>query len=689
MEVAYAEDTQDAGLNLTRLRISNDGHMDDVHAAREQYRADQVTLLSVQHDVGGMGYLLNDPNGAPDWAFAVVRIQQADGHTFAHELGHNMGAHHRKDQVSPGPGLYSYSAGWRWLGTNGTRYCSVMSYSEDWNGQPVYPVLHFSDPAISHQGQPTGHAADGNNARSLREIKTVFADYRDAASRIIRISGNGDFGSVPVGQNAQRILAIHNDGTDPLAVGEIAYPAGFSGAWSGTIPAGHSQSLAVAFQPPYPGAYSGSLDVRSDMTFGTHLFPLSGTGLEVPHLFLSITSPPARTTTVAHAVADVSLQGTVGTSVVGHVRWTNALAAAGGSAALAGTNFALAAAPLAVGTNLLSVSGTNSPAPGGTLAQDHAGNAPYGDGWQTGENGGSGFGPWTLVATGNAGHWRATQSANPNLAVAPTAWGLWANGTGLAEAIRPLANPLRPGATLRLKFENGWVENDSSVGFALRNAAGAFTAEFMFAGGDSHYRLNDAFENRPSHVAWTEDGLDLAIDLTSPSTYRLRSGGGASIGHLRPRADMQIRQLRVWNYSAGPGDNYNLYLADLAVTNDFVALQTLSDSVVLVRQPALHALVYRAGAGGSIVGLATQLVAHGGSGSPVAASPDDPTVLFAGWSDGILDNPRTDSGVAADISVWSRHRSAGGADLDWYALHGHTPQAGETWSDLDARPAPG
>jgi len=56
--------------------------------------------------------------------------------------------------------------------------------------------------------------------------------------RIIAVTGNLTFGSVTVGRSATRTLTIANSGNDSLTVSGINYPAGFTGAWSGTIPAG-------------------------------------------------------------------------------------------------------------------------------------------------------------------------------------------------------------------------------------------------------------------------------------------------------------------------------------------------------------------------------------------------------------------------------------------------------------------
>ena len=158
-------------------------YMDTVHDLRDMYGADLVAFLIVTSEVGGLGWQLSNTQGSPAYGFSLTRVQQSSWtYTFVHEIGHNMGAHHHKDQnVQPGPGLFSYSAGWRWTGANNGKFCSVMTYT---GGQYFADntshtrVPYFSDPLITHQGFPTGHANDGDNARTLRETKGVVSLYR-------------------------------------------------------------------------------------------------------------------------------------------------------------------------------------------------------------------------------------------------------------------------------------------------------------------------------------------------------------------------------------------------------------------------------------------------------------------------------------------------------------------------------
>ncbi len=189
-EVNYTEVNADADLyNLTRSGGTNSA-MDEVQSWRDLYGADFICLFESTDEVGGLGWLLTSTGGRPSYAFCLARVQQSDStYTVVHEWGHNMGCNHSKTQTfQPGTdGVYSYSAGWQWSDTRVSPkigYCSIMTY-EDFNDDG-YPydykrVPYFSNPSINYIGNSTnatGHATDGDNARTIRQMKTVLAEYR-------------------------------------------------------------------------------------------------------------------------------------------------------------------------------------------------------------------------------------------------------------------------------------------------------------------------------------------------------------------------------------------------------------------------------------------------------------------------------------------------------------------------------
>lgn len=190
--VQYKE-SESSQVDLQRLTSKDDGYMDDIHILRDTYGADLVALIGDIRDTGGLGWLLNWDKGLPDYAFSVNSIRAVyDGYTLIHEMGHNMGAHHSRDQLSsPAPaegGLFKYSTGWRWIDSNGKSYASVMTYPE---GSTRVPV--FSNPDVLWNGVPTGsytgNYAPADNARTLREIKNVIANYRSTKVKDVPVDG--------------------------------------------------------------------------------------------------------------------------------------------------------------------------------------------------------------------------------------------------------------------------------------------------------------------------------------------------------------------------------------------------------------------------------------------------------------------------------------------------------------------
>jgi hypothetical protein len=187
IQLVHSEQVSYTELNnvddLNNLKGTDDGYMDNVHSLRDYYLADLVVLLEEIDYTGGQGYLLSTISGSPAYAFSLTRVQQASWtYTTIHEIGHNLGCHHHKLQnVQPGPGLYDYSAGWRWTGSDDGHYCSVMTYPDGKyfeDGITHERVPYFSNPGILYKGITTGDATNGDNARTIRQTKSVVSGYR-------------------------------------------------------------------------------------------------------------------------------------------------------------------------------------------------------------------------------------------------------------------------------------------------------------------------------------------------------------------------------------------------------------------------------------------------------------------------------------------------------------------------------
>ena len=167
-EVNYNE-TGNFSTELSRLRAKNDGHMDDVHQERDTYAADCVAMIVNGNQYCGIAYLMSNLSaGFESNAFSVTARTCATGYySFGHELGHNMGSTH--DRQNGSGGCYNYSYGWR---TSNNQWRTVMAYS------PGTRIKYFSNPNKSRNGLPLGSAGSAENYRSLNNTAQVVSDWR-------------------------------------------------------------------------------------------------------------------------------------------------------------------------------------------------------------------------------------------------------------------------------------------------------------------------------------------------------------------------------------------------------------------------------------------------------------------------------------------------------------------------------
>nr|MCU0781289.1 zinc-dependent metalloprotease [Akkermansiaceae bacterium] len=238
-EIAYTE-TGSSCTDLGRLQHPGDGHMDDVHFWRACYGADLVVLLSRTEDVGGVGFALGCSAGSADYGFSIARIQQVAGtFTMAHEMAHNMGCgHHKQQTAQPGPGLFPYAAGWRWVSPDGQRRCDLMTYPEGRyfaDGITHMAMPYFSSPEISYDGAVTGDPDHGDNRRCLMKMKHVVAAYRQAGQPM----PNDSFASAATLSGASGSVTGCNLGAskEPGELDHAGNPGGKSVWWLWTAPA--------------------------------------------------------------------------------------------------------------------------------------------------------------------------------------------------------------------------------------------------------------------------------------------------------------------------------------------------------------------------------------------------------------------------------------------------------------------
>lgn len=175
-QVTYGERSNCAGGNafdcaLDDITAEGDGYMDDVHVLRDQHGADLVALFIHNSSYCGLAWLPWTPS--PDLGFSITAHACAVGNkSFAHEVGHNMGAHHDPsyaDAAGPKPynrGYISPQLDWR----------TVMSYPGACGG--CARVAFFSNPKLTFDGAAMGTPGLSNNAQVLNTTGKAIAAYR-------------------------------------------------------------------------------------------------------------------------------------------------------------------------------------------------------------------------------------------------------------------------------------------------------------------------------------------------------------------------------------------------------------------------------------------------------------------------------------------------------------------------------
>jgi peptidyl-Asp metalloendopeptidase len=177
LEASYSEAFFDWDSTLDRLQGTNDGFMDQVHPLRDAYRADLVVLLVNDGEFCGQGYLMETPaKSFASWAFSLVNWECATGnYSLAHEMGHNMGCEHDRDNAG-GFGSYPYSFGYQ---APDQSFRTIMAY-DCLGGCPR--INYWSNPEVFYNGRPTGvvfsSPFSADNRRSLNNTAPFVGNFR-------------------------------------------------------------------------------------------------------------------------------------------------------------------------------------------------------------------------------------------------------------------------------------------------------------------------------------------------------------------------------------------------------------------------------------------------------------------------------------------------------------------------------
>jgi len=284
------------------------------------------------------------------------------------------------------------------------------------------------------------------------------------------------------------------------------------------------------------------------------------------------------------------------------------------------------------------------------VASDNACNSPYsGANWSTGQNGGTGFGAWSLFQTGSGTSSFFMASAVDNGGGCSSgggidgscgeSWGTFAGNGAVANARRAFtgsSSSLQTNQVFTFSIDNGYVNNSGgSIGLALENSASNTVWEFLYVGGNSggHYSINDGSGSNATSVSYLESGLVVAFTLTSGTTYSvtITPVGGATTtvtGTLEnPVGGRAISQFRFYNNEplSGNGCNYNCFLNTISVGCAPFTLSAPSNQSVCVGTTASFSV---AASGASAPGYQWQVSYDGSTWNAVTGGTGATTTTY-------------------------------------------------------------
>ena len=140
-----------------------------------RYRADLVALVVKEPGVTrARAYQLQRPGQFPSGIPSVYGYKDTDVRTFAHELGHNLGADHEPGNTDRRENQWPYAFGHQVPG----KFSSLMAY---WNHCDPYclPWLPWlSNPELSYEGLPLGIANERDNRQVVNNNRRAVASIR-------------------------------------------------------------------------------------------------------------------------------------------------------------------------------------------------------------------------------------------------------------------------------------------------------------------------------------------------------------------------------------------------------------------------------------------------------------------------------------------------------------------------------
>jgi hypothetical protein len=206
------------------------------------------------------------------------------------------------------------------------------------------------------------------------------------------------------------------------------------------------------------------------------------------------------------------------------------------------------------------------------------------DAWNSGDNGGFGFGAWALSVTGgNAGHFMFRSPTNGDgdgngdfdidtpANVNGRSWGMFANSGHQANAVRPFPRAMLPGDIFRIHMDNGWIEGGGLVGLTLEDSLSNDRLSVLFRNGFGDYRYDNFISGEAtlgSGLGFTDEGIEIEmvmLSLTSMNVTLTPLAGGLPVSQTIAIVG-PIDRVNLFNANAGGGGERNAYFNSMQFT---------------------------------------------------------------------------------------------------------------------------
>lgn len=187
-EINYDEAilTTSSGWGTALSQLTNqDNVIDEVRNLRNTYGADLVVMIVNNMTYCGIGWLMT-PNYTYDSVgnSLVSRACTTGYYSFAHETGHNMGAHHDRLNSGGGTAMYSYSYGYQ---APDSSFRTIMAYNCTTG---CTRINNWSNPEVLYNGKPTGVSATASNSAdnrlTLNNTAPIVSNFR--ATKVVPVA---------------------------------------------------------------------------------------------------------------------------------------------------------------------------------------------------------------------------------------------------------------------------------------------------------------------------------------------------------------------------------------------------------------------------------------------------------------------------------------------------------------------